>query len=339
VLMLMKPQKLTSFPVLPLTRRRGPLVVRGTRMLHASRLLRAVDVVSSCHARTTRRRPTHSARGWALLFAARARMASSACATEDAASLAARKQATRVAVKAALRALTPTDMASQSERIAQHLLSSLSCFHASSSAPPPTHRPRRLGLYVHCAKLREVDTTTLLTHALALANTEVYVPIVDMPRDATGEPNDAPPSMRFLLIKSLETDLEPKTMGIMEPTEFLEDGDGKTKRRPNLETPRVLDGPLDVLLMPGLGFEKTGARLGRGGGFYDAWLERYFKKCDDKSWVRPPTLALAYDAQILSPGTVPMSAFDQYVDALCTADAGVLVCTPEGKRALRGTDP
>ena len=37
----------------------------------------------------------------------------------------------------------------------------------------------RLGLYVHCAKLREVDTRPLLETALGLPNCEVYVPIVD----------------------------------------------------------------------------------------------------------------------------------------------------------------
>jgi 5-formyltetrahydrofolate cyclo-ligase len=142
----------------------------------------------------------------------------SSTAPEDDAALSARKKATRTEVKAALRALTSEDMASQSAAIARHLLAELSCFDLDAASRSTTVRPVRLGLYVHCAKLREVDTATLLAAALALPRAEVYVPIVDMP----GRPNDtlpSPPSMRFLKITSLRDDLEPKSMGIMEPTE------------------------------------------------------------------------------------------------------------------------
>ena len=294
-----------------------PLEVLGTRMLHAASLFRVVAVVSSSHARTLRRRPTPSSR-WALF----ATMSSSQ--NEDDASLALRKKATRSTVKAALRGLTPEAMSAESAAIARHLLSSLSCFDESRAKP--TDRPTRLGLYVHCAKLREVDTKTLLEAALALPNTEVYVPIVDMPNT----PNTAP-SMRFLEVTDLSTDLEPKTMGILEPTEFL--SDGKTLR-PDLETRHETDGPLDILLMPGLVFEPTGERLGRGGGFYDAWIDRYFRKCDEKGWAKPPLLALAYRAQILGKGKVPAGKLDQKVDALCTNE-GITVCTEQGKRCLR----
>jgi len=78
------------------------------------------------------------------------------------------------------------------------------------------------------------------------------------------------------------TDLEPKTMGILEPTEFL--GDGVTPR-PNLEKDWATSGsnprpPLDALLIPGLAFDRTGNRCGRGGGYYDAFISRYFEKCE-----------------------------------------------------------
>jgi 5-formyltetrahydrofolate cyclo-ligase len=87
--------------------------------------------------------------------------------------------------------------------------------------------------------------------------------------------------------------------------------------------------------MPGLAFERTGERLGRGGGFYDAFLERYFKRCDAEKWTRPPAVALAYETQILAPERVPTGSADYKVDALVTAGDGITVCTPEGKRAFR----
>ena len=248
-------------------------------------------------------------------------------AAEDDPTLMARKKVTRAEVKTALKALTPEEMASQSAAIAAHLLAQLACFDPDAARTrSATDRPLRLGLYVHCSRLREVDTSALLAAALALPRAEVYVPVVDVPDPAAGR--RAPPSMRFLQIESLERDLAPKTMGILEPTELLPDG----APRPNLET-HATDGPLDVLLMPGLAFEITGARLGRGGGFYDAFLERYALRCDEAGWQKPPAVALAFDAQILDAGRVPVGSVDRSVDALVTARGGVMACTPAGARA------
>ena len=237
-------------------------------------------------------------------------------AAEEDPALTARKKTTRAEVKAALKALTSEEMASQSAAIATHLLAQLSCFDPDAARTrSATDRPLRLGLYVHCARLREVDTSALLAAALALPRAEVYVPVVDAPDPAAGR--RAPPSMRFLQIRSL-ADLAPRTMGILEPTDRTPDG----APRPNLET-HATDGPLDVLLMPGLAFESTGARLGRGGGFYDAFLERYARACDENGWARPPAVALAFDAQVLASGQVPVGSADRNVDALVTAAAAL----------------
>ena len=132
--------------------------------------------------------------------------------------LAERKASTRASVKSALRRLSDDDMASQSAAISRHVLASLSAF-APDETRAPDAPPLRLGLYVHCAKLREVDTAPLLAAALAHPRAELYLPIVDV------DPEKArTPSMRFLRVRSLDDDLEPKTMGIMEPKETLADG-------------------------------------------------------------------------------------------------------------------
>ena len=104
---------------------------------------------------------------------------------------------------------------------------------------------------------------------------------------------------------------------------------------------------LDVLIMPGLGFDQRGGRLGRGGGYYDAFISR--AAAHAASHGRPPPLlgtrsctavcraayscpfsqtqgfdsfcccavALAFEAQILE--DVPMSEHDQPIDVLVTA--------------------
>lgn len=66
---------------------------------------------------------------------------------------------------------------------------------------------------------------------------------------------------------------------------------------------------LDVLFMPLLACDRTGMRLGMGGGFYDRTL------C--KSDHRPYRLGLAHDFQRLD-FILPHQAWDQPLHALCT---------------------
>eukprot|EP00238_Polyblepharides_amylifera_P014037 CAMPEP_0196576532 /NCGR_PEP_ID=MMETSP1081-20130531/5757_1 /TAXON_ID=36882 /ORGANISM="Pyramimonas amylifera, Strain CCMP720" /LENGTH=116 /DNA_ID=CAMNT_0041895153 /DNA_START=483 /DNA_END=833 /DNA_ORIENTATION=- len=102
-------------------------------------------------------------------------------------------------------------------------------------------------------------------------------------------------------------------MGILEPTPlYLDSG---LPRQEALEA----DLPLDLLIMPGLAFDKECNRLGRGGGYYDCFLQ----KCRDramKTGTKPPLLvALAYNAQMVD--SIPMANNDFPVD---------LIVTPEG---------
>lgn len=53
-------------------------------------------------------------------------------------------------------------------------------------------------------------------------------------------------------------------------------------------------GGLDLILMPGLGFDQLGRRLGRGKGFYDTYLERCIRHPRGK----PYTIALAFKEQL-----------------------------------------
>ena len=111
-----------------------------------------------------------------------------------------RKKATRKRVRAALKELTEAQMSAESTAICASLLSTLQIFKETSDAC--VQRPLRLGLYVHCAKLREVDTRPLLKTALALGDAcEVYVPIVDAPADGN---DGVGPAMRFLKIQNLD---------------------------------------------------------------------------------------------------------------------------------------
>jgi len=79
------------------------------------------------------------------------------------------------------------------------------------------------------------------------------------------------------------------------------------------------DAPLvvpDVLLVPLLGFDREGYRLGQGGGYYDRTLAALRKQGDCLS------VGLAYAAQEVE--VLPVEAHDAKLDAVVTEDRLIL---------------
>ncbi len=72
--------------------------------------------------------------------------------------------------------------------------------------------------------------------------------------------------------------------------------------------PQAPEAVPEVVLVPGLGFTRTGKRLGRGGGHYDRYLATY----------RGVSVGLAYREQLLD--SLPWEAHDMAVDAVISAD-------------------
>ncbi|XP_030580068.1 5-formyltetrahydrofolate cyclo-ligase [Archocentrus centrarchus] len=70
----------------------------------------------------------------------------------------------------------------------------------------------------------------------------------------------------------------------------------------------LASGGLDLILMPGLGFDRAGNRLGRGKGFYDNYLER----CKKHPKGKPYTIALAFKEQLCQ--EVPVDDHDVLID-------------------------
>lgn len=93
-------------------------------------------------------------------------------------------------------------------------------------------------------------------------------------------------------VTDLQFDLEPGVLGIQEP---------------RADCPAVLINHLDLILVPGLGFDLGFGRVGRGRGYYDRLLTGLVggKKC-----------GVAFDWQVVS--TVPMQVHDVPVDFLVT---------------------
>lgn len=73
-------------------------------------------------------------------------------------------------------------------------------------------------------------------------------------------------------------------------------------------------GGLDLMLMPGLGFDRFGKRLGRGKGFYDTFLER----CNRHPKGKPYTIALAFKEQLCQ--DIPVDEHDMLIDEVLYED-------------------
>ncbi len=128
---------------------------------------------------------------------------------------------------------------------------------------------------------REVDTVGIATAAWEAGKT-VLVPKV----------NIADRHMIALECRSVHTGLVPGSYGILEPT----DGEAHPIEQ------------IDLIVVPGLAFDREGNRLGQGAGFYDRFLS--------SPGMRATTAAMAFDEQVLD--SVPVSETDWPIDILVT---------------------
>ncbi len=92
-------------------------------------------------------------------------------------------------------------------------------------------------------------------------------------------------------IENLETDFERGQFGIREP-------------KPDCR--EVLLNRLDLTLVPGVGFDFTGRRLGRGKGFYDRLLAQ----------ISGTTCGVGFDEQIVE--TIPTEPHDVHLNCILT---------------------
>ncbi|BBM98474.1 hypothetical protein Mp_1g13800 [Marchantia polymorpha subsp. ruderalis] len=172
--------------------------------------------------------------------------------------------------------------------------------------------------YLSCASLREVDTNQIVASVLQKSDPEMakelYVPRV-LDREA---------NMAMLHVSST-ADLTTNSMGIVEPD--FTDSDGKPRKS-------VLEAtePVDLLLLPGLIFDRSGRRCGRGGGYYDVFLQKYLQLVKDKNWKQPLLVAIAYSVQVVE-DPVPVGETDIPVDALVLS-SGVLPISPFAQKHM-----
>ncbi|WP_053070402.1 5-formyltetrahydrofolate cyclo-ligase [Alkalihalobacillus pseudalcaliphilus] len=88
--------------------------------------------------------------------------------------------------------------------------------------------------------------------------------------------------------------------------EQLEETKWGLKEPKNEDKWKVSKEQIDLVVVPGLAFNRLGARLGYGGGFYDRFLE-------NENFVK---VALAFSFQVLT--SIPTEEHDQMVDIVIT---------------------
>ena len=149
------------------------------------------------------------------------------------------------------------------------------------------HRAKIISTYL--GRDDEVQTMDIINKSWA-AGKEVIVPVVDTARAR----------IYFSKLTDL-THLSKGYYGILEP-----------------RTEKISVFPLtsaDVVIVPGLGWDAQGHRLGHGQGFYDRALESVS--------ARSTTVGLAFEWQVLE--SIPMEAHDRLVDMIVT-ESRIITC-------------
>lgn len=111
---------------------------------------------------------------------------------------------------------------------------------------------------------------------------------------------------RIALPRIVDAELEPRSWKPGDPTTFTSFG----AQEPS-DGHRIAPPEIDVVFTPAVVFDRSGRRVGYGGGFYDRFLPRTREDC--------ARVAPAFDVQVLGDGQMlPAGAFDLRVDAIVT---------------------
>lgn len=184
----------------------------------------------------------------------------------------------------ARRRAQPPEQAAQRSLAAQKRLLSSPCWREAAC----------VALY---AGVREEMATGLLLREAWAAGREVWLPRVRSAADGL---------MDFVRCPGPES-LRPGAFGLDEPRPELPGvGPGDAAFQPQL------------FLLPGVGFDRRGGRMGYGGGFYDRFLgaRARARETAGGNAGRCPVVGFCFAFQIVE--TLPRAAWDQPVDGLCT---------------------
>lgn len=159
------------------------------------------------------------------------------------------KNQLRKLIKAQLRQLNETNISLQSKFVLSQVIEDEK-FQAA----------KKVALYMNMPNL-EIRTMDIISHCFG-ANKEVYLPKC-CPIAVEGRKID---HLKMIFMPNLES------VKTLQPQ-------GKYKLKEPLDGEDVMDsGDLDVIIVPGVAFTKSGKRLGHGAGYYDEFLNTYYAR-------------------------------------------------------------
>jgi 5-formyltetrahydrofolate cyclo-ligase len=82
-----------------------------------------------------------------------------------------------------------------------------------------------------------------------------------------------------------------------------------------------------TVLVPALGVDPSGARIGHGGGYYDRFLRQH----PLGPGAGAPAMALVHRSEVLPVGAVPVDPFDQPIAGAFTADGPLFFESPRSR--------
>ncbi|NLM10426.1 MAG: 5-formyltetrahydrofolate cyclo-ligase [Clostridiaceae bacterium] len=142
-------------------------------------------------------------------------------------------------------------------------------------------------VFVYVSTGNEVRTSGIIEKAITM-DKRVCVPRV-IPRV----------KMEAVPITNVENDLQMGFFNIMEP-------------KPHLLP--IGEGDIDLVIVPGLLFDRNGFRIGYGGGYYDKYLAQLSDKCR--------TIGIAFESQIVN--ELPVEDHDMNVMAIITENRVII---------------
>ncbi|KAF8068929.1 5-formyltetrahydrofolate cyclo-ligase [Lyophyllum atratum] len=211
-------------------------------------------------------------------------------------SIVAQKRALRKTVSATLRLLPAPAMEEQSRAVTARVLSL-----------PSFQKCRSVSCYLSMPS-GELDTSSLVSEILARGK-NLFVPRVEL-KDG---------KMDFLKVYGQEdlSSFHSGVWGIREPEPHWQ---GSPRQNGNPLPPYLALDPhcdgVDIILLPGVAFDRSLSRLGHGKGYYDRFITSY----SSTGRPRPLLVALALREQVLDDSTVPMADHDWKMDLIVTPD-------------------
>ena len=178
----------------------------------------------------------------------------------------------RTTLKATIAAITPQSRLQSSQQLCDQIINS-DLYQSAAT------------ILCYASLPTEISLDPLITHALN-DNKTVCLPAIDWNKK----------TLHAAQIRSMEKDLKFDRYGL---------------RSPNTRCTPIPDPQISLALIPGLGFDPSGQRLGRGAGFYDRWIE-------NRRRTREPItfLGVCFDEQIVE--QIPTDPHDQPMNQVVT---------------------